>query len=147
MSAPRGERRTTAKEELEKLFRHAVVFLVGLIFQHAARLLLLPFYWSAFPPAQFGLLDLFKVFIQVMVLIFSFALPSAYIKFHRVDVGEGIAPEHLRGTTAVLSVGGLVLLGLAMAVLQTPLSWLFFSSATRGFTRLQAARLQPTSFS
>jgi len=115
------------KDELERLFRHSVVFLVGLIFQRAARVLLLPLYWSVFPPAQFGLLDLFEVFIQTMVLTFSFALPTAYIKFHRIDEKEGVAPEVLRGTILALSLGGLVLLGLAMVCFQTPLSWLFFN--------------------
>lgn len=115
------------KDALERLFRHAVVFLVGLIFQRAARLLLLPLYWSAFPPAQFGLLDLFEVFIQVMVLTFSFALPTAYVKFHRIDVKDGITAEALRGTTLALSLGGIAVLGLVMALLQTPLSWLFFN--------------------
>jgi len=114
------------RDALERLFRHSIVFLIGLLFQRAARVLLLPLYWSAFPPAQFGLLDLLEVFIQVMVLTFSFALPTAYVKFHRIDVAEGVAPDVLRGTTLALSVIGIVLLALAMAVFQTPLSWLFF---------------------
>jgi len=114
------------RDELEKLFRHSAIFLVGLIFQRAARFFLLPLYWSVFPPAQFGLLDLFDVFIWVMTLTFSFALPSAYVKFHRIDVKEGVAAEILQGTTLVLSIGGIVLLGLVMASFQSPLSWLFF---------------------
>jgi len=114
------------RNELEKLFRHSLVFLVGLVFQRAARFFLLPLYWSAFPPERFGLLDLFEVFIQVMVLTFSFALPTAYIKFYRVDVREGVGEEALRGTVAALLAGGLGLLVVALVLLEGPLSWLFF---------------------
>lgn len=114
------------REALEKLARHSAIFLIGLIFQRAAKLFLLPLYWNVFSPGELGLLGLFEAFIQVLVLAFSFALPSAYLKYRRVDVGESVSPEDLRGTTLVLSIGGLICLGAALAVFQTPLSWLFF---------------------
>ena len=114
------------KEALAQLFRHAFVFLIGLLFQRAARLFLLPLYWSAFSRATFGLLDLFEVFIQVMLLTFSFGLPTAYIKFSRVDLREGADAEALTATTMGLLLAGLAILGVVLLVFEAPLSWLFF---------------------
>lgn len=116
------------KDALEKLFRHSTIFLVGIVFQRATRLFLLPVYFSL-TRAQFGLLDLFESFIQLMSNTFSFGLPSAYVKFSRVDLREGMAVESLRGTTLVLTGLGLVLLGIAMVVFERPLSWLFFKGS------------------
>lgn len=109
----------------KKLISHSGIYLLGNILQRAVSFIMLPIYTRYLTPADYGVLELLSMVIDIVAILLGLRISQAIFRFyHEYD------DEHQRHTiitTSMILLGGVNLLGVAViAVFSKPLSLLVF---------------------
>src|SRR5688572_9044388 len=105
------------REHLQRLGKHTLVYTAGIILGKVASFVMLPVYTRYLTPADYGVLELLGMTIDVIGMITGIGLVAGVFKFYSAE--EDAAEKNAFMSTAAVSVVGLAavtsLIGSALA--------------------------------
>jgi O-antigen/teichoic acid export membrane protein len=109
----------------KRLFSHGGIYLVGNILQRAVSFVMLPIYTRYLAPADYGILELLTLVIDIVSIILGLRISQAIFRFYHSY--EDKSQRYQVITTSMILIGGFNLLGVLIIVaFSTPLSVLVF---------------------
>lgn len=115
--------------ETRTIAQHTAIYTIGTVLRNLTSFLMLPIYTRYLTPADYGVIELLSMTIDLFAIVFGLRMGDAVFRYHshyeeRRDKNQVI-------TTAIALVGGLTLLGLMLILaLSEDLSLLVFRDPT-----------------
>jgi len=111
-----------------RLISHGGIYLLGNILQRAVSFIMLPIYTRYLTPADYGVLELISMVIDLVAILLGLRVSEAIFRFYHEYEDE--KQRNTVITTAMILVSGVNLLGVLMIILfSNPLSLLIFDQS------------------